>query len=1256
VASSIRAAAATGLPLYLQGDFNAHCPEWGDASARSSRFAKPFIELFEELSLDVLNPLFPEAAEVATFPRLGTVIDLAVSSHAHAVRRCAVLPIAVTGFHTDHSSLLLSIDCSDGGELPAQHDGLAEEARHSFNVRKADWPFFSELCARFLAEPVAANSLSALSACPAAVESIGACSCASTAAASAALESAWQAVHGALLDAALLAIPQRRLCRYSKSWWNYPDGDLPGTYHAYRTALRNQQRRPVCLALRERCRREWRLMCEKARRWQHEQRCASLQHDPRGALKWKVWQRLTGRKSTAAALHSIVSPANGTLPTSPQEAADNIAEHFRLTCHLPAVPLGRARAEWLHPDLDESEEEERKSVDAALPDELSEAASHQRQVLRWLAAEGDRTAADRAVDPAAHSLFTAETLSSHLQALPDKAVGGDAISTLFLQKGGESLLNALLLLFNFSWAHGCVPDAWRCAEVLPLYKGKGAQADANNYRPISLTSCVARCLEGLIHARLYPLSERLGMLSERQFGFRTGRGTQDALFSLTEWIKLRLNHKGGAVVAFLDLIKAYDRTWIEGVLYRLAHGPEDGAYAGIKGRAWGWIRAFLTGRRFRVRAGQLRSVWKLCTAGVPQGAVLSPLLFAIFLDPLLRALQRDEFLLPLAAEKHLPNAGLHRAVHSQLFADDGTIGVDTRCFGWQAAFQRALNIAHDFATRWRLAFSTAAGKSAIVHFRLRGNAGYAGAPFLLGGGALLREERYKFLGVVLHEHLDWTPHFDYLLRRARFASFQVQGIVPCLLRAPASGRAAAAGCAAVHSRRPQGPHFSAVRALVIGAIYAVASYGIQFMDGAGGALEAMLLRLQSHAVRPLRAALALPGTAHSLSVLVEANIPPLSIFRQQLLLSFARRCMLASADHPSRRLLEQSRCTLAEVGARKWYRNVQGNFGSHPQRSVASNLRKPLVYSILEAEQRFGIHVLPPSERQPPLQAPLPTAKGLTALQIEERHAFQPIPAARAQQVPAAAPPIPVVMPSPPLYSFPAAAGDIAIFGGGEWSSFSALSRRIAFNEWQQLPIGGAILRSVKFGPACSFFLYEEPRARAVLRTRLRFDRASLAKSLHKRALADSPLCPLCASGAEQTVEHALLRCAFPPLATARAVCLDQLQQLGSYALDLQLLLEGWSAAPPPRNAAKAARPSVQACAAAAAAAGGGVAAAAEALITAPRQPVHFPTAVAAAAPAADGAAAAAERKARLAHRRRATLAVTSTYLQVLQEVNGGIL
>ncbi len=110
-------------------------------------------------------------------------------------------------------------------------------------------------------------------------------------------------------------------------------------------------------------------------------------------------------------------------------------------------------------------------------------------------------------------------------------------------------------------------------------------------------------------------------------------------------------------------------------------------------------------------------------------------------------------------------------------------------------------------------------------------------------------------------------------------------------------------------------------------------------------------------------------------------MPPLSLFRQQLLLSFARRCLAHPAEHPSRRLLESTRRTLAEVGSR--LRTEPNSYRQVLQSSHASNKRKPLVYSILEAEERFGIQVLPPSDRQSELWAPQPAARGLTVRKTE---------------------------------------------------------------------------------------------------------------------------------------------------------------------------------------------------------------------------------------------------------------------------------
>ena len=1233
IAASLRAAAATELPIFLQGDFNQHSPAWGDPNPRSSRFADALLALCDELSLEVLNGSLAEGEVTRADPSgkaPGFVIDLAISSHSDWVDSLQILSPADTGLHSDHHSLRLTIAC-ERLENPLAIPAAPNPARPTFNVRKADWKGFEALCARFIDEPAVAASFDALRACPAAHGGAGVCVCTAESAA-ATLESAWQCLRSALLDAASLAIPTRRISKYSKSWWNYPHGDLPATYRAFKAALARQQADRACLVRRKElaeCRLSWRSMQRKARRWQHDELCNKLQEDPQGALSWPTWVRLTGGKSSGQqALASIVNPSDGALPTCPLEAANNLAQHFANTCRLPPIasadPL--EALEWRQGD-EEDEEEERKSVDeepAEAPAPPDDAAAHHRKVLSWLASEGERIAAEPASDPSLQALFTLNTLEANLDSLKAKAVGGDSISTLFLQRGGPAVRKALLLIFNFSWVHGCMPLDWRSAEVLPLYKGKGARSDPNNYRPISLTSCVVRCLEGLIHARLYPIAERLGLLSPRQFGFRHQRGTQDALFSLTEWIKRRLNckNKRGAPVAFLDLIKAYDRTWQAGLLFRLAQGPAEDGKCSIRGRAWAWIRAFLGGRRFRVNAAGCSSQWEAIDASVPQGAVLSPLLFAIFLDPLMRELESDDF---RCAIPGLP--GLHAAIHSQLFADDVAIGVDTRCDGWESAFQRALDRCAAFAARWRLRFSTAAGKSALVHFRRRSERGAVVPPvFTLEDQPLLYEAQYKFLGVVLHETLSWKPHFDYLLRRAQFASFQVLRLIPKLL----SGAGKAARLADASPRCVGGPHFPAIRALVLGAVYARATYGIQFMSGSG--VPAMLDRLESVCVRPLRAVLGLPRSAHIRSILAEADIPSVALFRQQLLLSFARRSLSLDAAHPSRQLLESSLATLHSIGKR-------GRFHPDPRNTTSSTIvshvrdnRRPLLYDVLEAEHRWGVQVLPQkSPAQKPLQ-PHP-AEALTAKQLEAMHghssAVSGVAAFAVSESPLSA-----------LHSVPSSASSSSESAGSIFAqvanppSLSLFARKRSFAEWQHAATGGALLRAAKPTAGRSLYLYLERRPIAVLRTRLRFNRAGFAASLSERGLADSPLCalhPQCQHRAEaQTVEHALLHC--PAIAAARERCRNQLRAVGVQKLDLSILLGRVAREKAAKNAAAANPPSRNSI----------------------PQAVHFPGAGASRPPVAP-AVPSQRRRDELATARK-ILFITAALLQALQRASGNTL
>jgi hypothetical protein len=312
-------------------------------------------------------------------------------------------------------------------------------------------------------------------------------------------------------------------------------------------------------------------------------------------------------------------------------------------------------------------------------------------------------------------------------------------------------------------------------------------------------------------------------------------------------------------------------------------------------------------------SGEHCSQWHAVRASVPQGAVLSPLLFIIFLDPIARLCRAAEFQRPLhrdaspIALAKCPAPPLHPAIRIKLFADDIRLAPDTRLAGWQECFQRALDKLSEFAAEWRLSFSLDGEKSAIVYFRRPGSDVLNGTrrfpqQFTLCGQPLAVVEEYKYLGVWLHQSLSWELSAPPCV--SALCCIPNQRLIPRILQTYGwRGRNRGSG-AADRGRTLCGPHFAAVRALVLGVVYARCTYGILFLSGRG--LQEKLQRLQSVVVRPLRQVLGLPGSAHTLSVLAEADCPTMPVFRQQLLLSYAQRVQGLPGYHPAKLQLQSS--------------------------------------------------------------------------------------------------------------------------------------------------------------------------------------------------------------------------------------------------------------------------------------------------------------------------------------------------------------
>ncbi|KAK2718786.1 hypothetical protein QYM36_005955 [Artemia franciscana] len=221
-----------------------------------------------------------------------------------------------------------------------------------------------------------------------------------------------------------------------------------------------------------------------------------------------------------------------------------------------------------------------------------------------------------------------DVLTSTIQSLNDSAMGEDLVHNKMLRALPPTFLVPLLYLFNRCWESGTVPSAWKSSILVPIYKGKGDRSDPASYRPIALTSCIAKLYEKMIKLRFEPLIDN--SLIAEQAGFRKGRSTLDNLIQLDHDIKKAFTRKRVVSAVFFDIKKAYD-TLDPFAILRQAHKFNVG------NNFWKWCRAMLFNRTIKTRVGSICSSASTVSLGVPQGGVLSPLLFNILINDIILA-------------------------------------------------------------------------------------------------------------------------------------------------------------------------------------------------------------------------------------------------------------------------------------------------------------------------------------------------------------------------------------------------------------------------------------------------------------------------------------------------------------------------------------------------------------------------------------------------------------------------------------------
>uniref|UniRef100_A0A0P4VX79 Uncharacterized protein n=1 Tax=Scylla olivacea TaxID=85551 RepID=A0A0P4VX79_SCYOL len=327
-------------------------------------------------------------------------------------------------------------------------------------------------------------------------------------------------------------------------------------------------------------------------------------------------------------------------------------------------------------------------------------------------------------------LVTAEQVERLLGAVDvGKATGPDDVSPRLLKHCARELSAPLTTVFTSCLREKKWPSVWKEARVVPVHK-KNSRSEPNNYRPISLLSVMGKLLEKIVAAAIYQHLSENHLLSDRQFGFRPGRSTADLLLIISKDWQDALEEGLDTLVVALDIAGAFDRVWHAGLVKKLCA-------KGIQGNLLALLEDYLQGRTLRVVINGQASQPLPIQASVPQGSVLGPILWNIYIDDLLRQIPT------LLA-----------------YADDCSLSRSYCRSDSQRAVRelnRQLRLVMEWGEAWQVSFAPEKTQAMVISRSPAASPAVSGCLFF-GDQTLPLQEHVKLLGVTVDCGLRFDRH------------------------------------------------------------------------------------------------------------------------------------------------------------------------------------------------------------------------------------------------------------------------------------------------------------------------------------------------------------------------------------------------------------------------------------------------------------------------------------------------------------------